>query len=98
LLWLWYRLAVVAPVGPLAWELPHAAGAALQKKKKRKENPLWVEIYMTCAFPNSTRARRLVYRIEAMALLSYKQTGRPRAEPNDLSSSSPDFDFTPAQR
>ena len=38
LLWLWCRLAAVAPTGPLAWELPHAAGVALkrQKKKKRK--------------------------------------------------------------
>ena len=25
-LWLWCRLAAAAPVQPLAWELPHAAG------------------------------------------------------------------------
>ena len=36
LAWLWCRSAAVAPIGPLAWELPYAAGAAL-KRKKRKE-------------------------------------------------------------
>ena len=44
LLWLWRRLAAVAPIGSLAWELPYAAGAALKRqktkrqKKKRKES------------------------------------------------------------
>ena len=42
LLWLWHRVATVAPVGPLAWELPYAEGIALknrnkQTKKKKKE-------------------------------------------------------------
>ena len=42
LLWLWYRLAATAPIGPLAWEPPYAAGAAQeiakrQKKKKKKD-------------------------------------------------------------
>ena len=31
LLWLWRRLAATAPIIPLAWELPHAVGAALEK-------------------------------------------------------------------
>ena len=40
LLWLWHRPEAVAPIGPLAWEPPHAAGAALKtKKKKKKEEP-----------------------------------------------------------
>ena len=34
LLWLWRRLAVVAPVKRLAWEPPYIAGAALKRKKK----------------------------------------------------------------
>ena len=39
LLWLWYRLAAVAPIRPLAWELPYAAGVALKRQgKKEKEN------------------------------------------------------------
>ena len=32
LLWLWHRPAAVAQIGPLAWELPHAMGAALKSK------------------------------------------------------------------
>ena len=43
LLWLWPRLAATAPIRPLAWEPPHATGAALKgqktKKKKKKKEP-----------------------------------------------------------
>jgi len=45
LLWLWCRLVATAPIGPLAWESPYAAGAAQDqeiakrpKKKKKKGN------------------------------------------------------------
>ena len=34
LLWLWRRTAAVAPIQPLAWELPYATGAALKSKNK----------------------------------------------------------------
>ena len=37
LLWLWRRLAAAAPIQPLAWKLPYAAGAALKRKKNMKE-------------------------------------------------------------
>ena len=33
---LWCRPAAVAPIRPLAWELPHAAGVALKRKKRKK--------------------------------------------------------------
>ena len=36
LLWLWWRPAVAAPIGPLAWELPYAAGAALKRQTNKK--------------------------------------------------------------
>ena len=41
LLWLWRRPVATAPIGPLAWEPPYAAGVApemakRQKKKKKK--------------------------------------------------------------
>ena len=36
LLWLWCRLAAVAPIGPLAWEHPYAAGMALKTERKKK--------------------------------------------------------------
>ena len=42
LLWLWHRLAAAVLIGPLAWELPYAAGVTLEKKKrkrKKKKNP-----------------------------------------------------------
>ena len=37
LLWLWRRLAAVAPIRPLAWELPYASGVALKSKQVRKK-------------------------------------------------------------
>ena len=33
LLWLGYWLAAAAPIGPLAWELPHAESTALKRQK-----------------------------------------------------------------
>ena len=41
LLWLWYRPAAVALIGPLDWEPPYAVGAALKKKKNRKKTNMW---------------------------------------------------------
>ena len=32
-LWLWCRPAAVAPIRPLAWELPYAVGVPLKSKK-----------------------------------------------------------------
>ena len=37
LLWLWCRLAAVAPILALAWELPYAALKRKKKKKKKKK-------------------------------------------------------------
>ena len=34
----WQRLAAIAPIWPLAQELPYATGVALKKKKKKKKN------------------------------------------------------------
>ena len=39
-LWLWCRLATAAPIGPLAWEPPHAACVALKKKTKKTPKKL----------------------------------------------------------
>ena len=35
LLWLWCRPAATALIGPLAWESPNAADAALEKAKRQ---------------------------------------------------------------
>ena len=32
--------AAVAPIRPLAWELPYAAGVVLKRKKKRKRKKI----------------------------------------------------------
>ena len=37
LLWLWWRLAAVAPIRSLAWEPPYAAGVASEKAKRQKK-------------------------------------------------------------
>ena len=37
LLWLWCRPVATAPIRPLAWECPHAVGAALEKAKKQNK-------------------------------------------------------------
>ena len=36
LLWLWHRLAAIAPIRPLAWEFPYAVSTALKKIKTKK--------------------------------------------------------------
>ena len=38
LLWLWHKLAAVAPIRPLAGEPPYAVGVALKKKKKKEKH------------------------------------------------------------
>ena len=37
LLWLCCRLVAVAPIRPLAWELPYAEGVALKSKKQKQK-------------------------------------------------------------
>ena len=37
LLWLWRRPVATAPIPPLAWEPPYAAGAAQRNGKKTKK-------------------------------------------------------------
>ena len=39
LVWLWLRRrpAATAPIRPLAWEPPYAAGAALKNKKRKRK-------------------------------------------------------------
>ena len=38
--WLWHRLAAVAPIQPLAWELPYAAQVTLKRKEQNKTKNL----------------------------------------------------------
>ena len=46
--WLWCRLAAIAPIRPLTWETPYAAGVALEKTKKKNfflNNGLFVRVH-----------------------------------------------------
>ena len=38
LLWLWHSLVTIAPIRPLAWEPPYAAGAALKRQINKQIN------------------------------------------------------------
>ena len=40
LLWLWHRPVAAAPIRPLAWEPPDAAGAAQEMAKKDKKKKI----------------------------------------------------------
>ena len=46
-LWLWRRPAATAPIRPLAWEPPHATGAAQEmvKRQKKKERKKHLEVF-----------------------------------------------------
>ena len=44
LLWLWRRPVATAPIRPLAWEPPYAAGAALEKAKRQKKKKSKLQI------------------------------------------------------
>ena len=48
LLWPWGRPAAVAPIRPLAWEIPHVMGVALKRQKEAntKEYTLYDSVYM----------------------------------------------------
>ena len=48
LLWLWRRLADVAPIRHLAWGSPYATGAALKKGREKEKKKKGKE---TCLFP-----------------------------------------------
>ena len=57
LLWLWCRPVATAPIRPLAWEPPCAAGAAQEmakrqkkkekKEKKEKNKPIKMSLFVT---------------------------------------------------
>ena len=47
LLWLWRRLAAIAPIRPLAWEPPYAESVALEIPKKTKKTLFLFVCYIT---------------------------------------------------
>ena len=53
LLWLWCRLAAAALIRPLAWEPPHAMGAALKIHTHTKRKDYWLN-----NFKNNSHSQR----------------------------------------
>ena len=47
LLWLWHRLAAVAPIQPLVWEPPYCKGAALKSNNNNNNNNKYINIAST---------------------------------------------------
>ena len=47
LLWLWYWQVAVAPIQPLAWELPYATLKSKIKKERERDKDLYSENYKT---------------------------------------------------
>ena len=60
---MWGRLAAVAPIQPLAWEPPYAAGTALKKEKKILTGVPVVAQWLT----NPTRDHEVVGLIPGLA-------------------------------
>ena len=61
LLWLWCGLAATAPIRPLAWEPPYAAGAALEMAKRPKK---FKKIYETMTQMNLPTKKKQTHREE----------------------------------
>ena len=45
-LWLWCRPVATAPLGPLAWDPPYAAGVALEKAKGPKNKQTKIIVFV----------------------------------------------------
>ena len=66
LLWLWYKLAAVAPIGPPAWEPPHAMGVAQKsKKRKKKKEKLCQNLF---SWLSATRCSAWLLHLENMGI------------------------------
>ena len=85
LLWLWYRLASVALIQLLTWELPYATGVALKRPKKKKKKCtnrviekglLWSRGFTTAAKVQSPVWELRSYPTSSCCTLAQKQNRR----------------------
>ena len=60
LLWLCRRSAAEAPIQPLAWVLPYAAGVPPQKKETMKPYYLCISVCMPCLKLQSSKLQLIV--------------------------------------
>ena len=73
LLWLWCRPAAVAPIRPLAWEPPYAAGMALRRQKTKKKKTTKKNLWCYC-----TRCNIFYALLTAGSLCARGKTKWPR--------------------
>ena len=53
-------VVAAAPIGPLAWELPHAMGGALKRKRKTKPSLIRKENFgTTCSYAVTDFSKQL---------------------------------------
>ena len=69
LLWLWYRLATVAQIQPLAWGPLYAMGVTLKEKKLKKKRTILLE------FPAGLVVKDLVLSLLWIGSLDHRNTG-----------------------
>ena len=69
LLWLWCMPVATAPIQPLAWEPPHAAGVALKRKKEKKESRVAMSCGVGHRCGSDPELRWLWRRLVAVALI-----------------------------
>ena len=67
---LWCRLAAVALILPLVWELSYAAGAALKRKKNISDH-VSLQLHTLYGSPNSFRGKNNVLKMSYTPLISW---------------------------
>ena len=92
LLWLWCRPAAVAPVRPLAWELPCAVGITLKRQKNNK-NKKWVD-YVPPLTQNSLITSHVIPNRDRVLTLTQMNTYIHTYVSGHISSSPTAFSFT----
>ena len=71
------RLAAVAPIRPLAWELSYAAGSAIKKQNKNHTHTYTKQISVSALRITHTRQRQ---KSLAMAISGSSQEKRPKSK------------------
>ena len=68
LLWLWCGPAAAAPMRPLAWEPPHAVGAAQEMAKRQKKKDTFIGVPVVAQWlVNPTRNQEVAGSISGLA-------------------------------
>ena len=69
MLWLWWRSAARAPIQPLAWEPPYAAGVALKRQKMKIKNKKWKKKFLGGLY--TFRSNLLHVTLYLMSIMSF---------------------------